>query len=140
MKPITMKDDDDKVLDAAALSAVRRIYLPPSVANGDTTYWLSLEQRIMSRLASAGNTEVVDPQRWHSVLEDWSRAGLIAAGIALVVSAALLQNQRTEESSAIYEYISLTAVPESMVSSLDLNTQPQLSVQRDAVISYVLAR
>lgn len=117
-----------------------KMYLPPAAAQGDLTYWSSLEQRIMARVSDPGFLASIESPRWWTVLEGWSRAGLVAAGIAVAVTAALVQNQALDESSAVYEYVSATPAPEAFTPSVDLVTQRERTVQDDAVLNYVLAR
>lgn len=140
MKTFFLKKMDGDALDAKVASDVRTMYLPPAVARGAQGYWLTLEQRIMARVADPAFIAGLEAPRWWTVLEGWSRAGLVAAGIAVMVSAALIQNQAQEETSAVYEYVSATAAPDAFASSVELVTQREPAVQNDAVINYVLAR
>lgn len=140
MMNLFLKKIEGDALDAKTASDVRTMYLPPAVAHGDQGYWSSLEQRIMARVADPAFITGLEAPRWWTVLEGWSRAGLVAAGIAVAVSAALIQNQARDESSAVYEYVSATPAPEAFASSVDLVTQRGSGVQNDAVINYVLAR
>ncbi len=131
MKNIFLEKTDGPALDAKLASDVRRMYTPPAVARGDHTYWSSLEQRIMARVADPAFLASLDSQRWWNVLEGWSRNGLLAAGIAVAVSAALIQNQALDEDSAVYEYVSAAPTTEALAPIVD---------QNDSVINYVLAR
>lgn len=131
MKNIFLKKTDGAALDATLVSDVQRMYMPPAVARGDQSYWSSLEQRIMARVADPGFLASIESPRWWNVLEGWSRAGLVAAGIAVAVSAALIQNQAVDENSEVYEYVSAAAAPETLTSVAD---------QNDSVLNYVLAR
>lgn len=131
MKNIFLKKTDADALDATLASEVRSIYLPPAVARGDQTYWSSLEQRIMARVADPVFFASLESPRWWNVLDGWSRAGLLAAGIALAVSAALLQNQTTEDPGIEYEAVASMPALEALAPSVD---------QSDAVMTYVLAR
>lgn len=140
MKNFLLRKTEDGALGARSAGAVRRMYLPPAAARGDTNYWSSLEQRIMARIADPGFLASLDSPRWWTVLEGWSRAGLVAAGIAVAVSAALVQNQALDENSAVYEYVSATPAPDAFRPSVDLVTRRESTVQDDAVLDYVLAR
>ena len=140
MKNFFIKKIDGEALDQEIASKVHTMYLPPAVARGDQSYWSTLEQRIMARVVDPAFIASLESPRWWTVLDGWSRAGLVAAGIAVAVSAALLQNQRTVESSAVYEYVSATPAPEAFAPPVDLVTQREPTVQNDAVFNYVLAR
>ncbi len=140
MKNFFLKKTEGNALGVRSASEVRRMYLPPAVARGDLTYWASLEQRIMARIADPGFLASIESPRWFTVLEGWSRAGLVAAGIVVAVSAALIQNQTMDEGSAVYEYVSATPAPDAFRPSVDLVTRRESVVQDDAVLDYVLAR
>ena len=140
MKNFFLKKIDSDALSAETASTVRTMYLPPAAARGDQSYWSALEQRLMARVNDPAFIASLESQRWWTVLEGWSRVGLVAAGITLAVSAALIQNQALDESSAVYEYVSATPAPEAFTPSVDLVTRREPGVQDDAVINYVLAR
>jgi hypothetical protein len=140
MKKFLLKKIEGEALDPTLSAEARRMYLPPAVARGDQGYWSALEQRIMARVADPAFLASLEQNRWWTVLEGWSRAGLVAAGILVAVSAALLQNQTQEENSAVYEYVSATPAPEAFAPSVDLATQREAGIQNDAVFNYVLAR
>ncbi len=131
MKNIFLKKTEGSAIGAKLASEVRRIYMPPPVARGDESYWSSLEQRIMARVADPVFLASLDSPRWWNVLEGWSRAGLLAAGIAVIVSAALIQNQPVDDGSVVYESVASMPALEALAPAVD---------QNDAVIAYVLAR
>ncbi len=131
MKNIFLKKTEGSAIGAKLAAEVRRIYMPPAVARGDESYWSSLEQRIMARVADPVFLASLDSPRWWNVLEGWSRAGLLAAGIAVVVSAALIQNQPVDDGSVVYESVAAMPALEALAPAVD---------QNDAVIAYVLAR
>lgn len=140
MKNFFFRKIDGDALDPDLAADIRDLYLPPAVARGDLSYWSSLEQRIMARVNDPLFLVSLEPQRWWTVLEGWSRAGLVAAGIAVAVSAAMIQNQALDENSAVYEYVAATPAPEAFRPSVDLVTQREVAAQNDAVIDYVLSR
>lgn len=140
MKNFFLKKIEGDALDAKLASEARTMYLPPAVAAGDQTYWSSLEQRIMARVLDPAFLASLEQNRWWTVLEGWSRAGLVAAGLVVAISAALLQSQSQDESSAVYEYVSATPAPEAFAPSVELATQREAAIQNDAVFNYVLAR
>lgn len=139
MKKFFLNKIDDEPLSPDAVSAVHAMYLPPAVSGGDAGYWSVLEQRIVSRVTNPSFVTTLET-KWWSVLGDWSSAGIVAAGIAVAVSAALIQNAASEESSAVYEYVSATPAPEAFAPPVDLVTQRGQAIQNDAIINYVLAR
>lgn len=142
MNVFNLKKSDPDRLDPRTVANIQQIYLPPPVRLGDSNYWPRLEQRIMSRLSAPRGFAAPIQQPWWLVLEGWSRAGLIAAGITLAVGAALLQNQGSDETAAAYEYIAAAAPSEPLASPLPLEmvSEAEPGAQRDAVLSYVLAR
>lgn len=140
MKNFFLKKIKGDALDEKLASSVRKMYLPPAVARGDQAYWSALEQRIMARVVDPAFVGALETQRWWTVLEGWSRAGLVAAGIAVAVSAAMLQNQALDENSAVYEYVSAMPTPEAFSPFVDPATQRETNAQNDDVINYVLAR
>ncbi len=131
MKNIFSKKTGDNALDARLASEVRRMYMPPALNSGDQSYWSSLEQRIMARVGDPAFLASLDSPRWWTVLEGWSRVGLLAAGITAIVSAALLQNQSVDDESAMYESVAAMPALDALAPAVD---------RSDAVITYVLAR
>lgn len=131
MKKFFFNKTDDGALDAKTASEVRTMYLPPAAARGDQSYWLSLEQRIMARVLDPAFMAILDTPRWWNVLDGWSRTGLLAAGIALAVSAALIQSQAADDTGAEYEAVASMPALDALAPAVD---------QRDAVMTYVLAR
>ena len=71
---------------------LRAIYAPPL----DAAYWELLEQRILGRIESGD---------WWSVPEKWLRAGLIAAGIAVIVAGSLLLRTQTQVSRMAFDSV-----------------------------------
>jgi hypothetical protein len=131
MKKFFLTKTDGDALDAKSASEVHAMYLPPAVARGDQSYWSSLEQRIMARVLDPAFVASLEAPRWWTVLDGWSRAGMLAAGIALAVSAALLQNQPADDAGVEYEAVASMPAVEALAPAVD---------QSDAVINYVLAR
>ena len=88
--PQLAREDDELTRE------LRAIYAPPP----HPSYWITLEQRIMARVhagATAG--------RWWSVPDSWLRAGLLAAGLAVVVAGSLLIRSQARSSRLAYETI-----------------------------------
>lgn len=131
MKKFFSNKTDGGALNAKIVSEVHSMYLPPAAARGDKSYWSSLEQRIMARVLDPAFVAGLEPPRWWTVLDGWSRTGLLAVGIALVISAALLKIRPFEDSGIEYEAVASMPALEALAPSVD---------QGDAVITYVLAR
>lgn len=88
--PQLAREDDELTRE------LRAIYAPPP----HPSYWITLEQRIMARVhagATAG--------RWWSVPDSWLRAGLLAAGLAVVVAGSLLIRSQARSSRLAYDTI-----------------------------------
>ncbi len=73
---IILHDDDRDPRDEELFAALRAEYNQPS----DSSYWAFLERRIMGRITSEGARE------WWSYFPAWSRVGLAAAALALLVA------------------------------------------------------
>lgn len=131
MNNIFLKETDSSALDARLASEVRRMYMPPAQDGGTQSYWSSLEQRIMARVADPVFLASLESPRWWNVLDGWSRAGMLAAGIAVIVSAALMQNESADDGNVEYESVAAMPALEALAPAVD---------QNDAVIAYVLAR
>jgi hypothetical protein len=76
-------------------------YLTPPV--DDAAYWNGLQRRIMARVATAA----VAPT-WWSVSPTMARAGLIAAGIAMLALGALAVQTRELETRMAFEAVTET--------------------------------
>lgn len=89
---------------------LRAIYRAPE----DAAYWNALEARILGR--------AVDAPAWWQVLGEWSRVGLLAAGLAvLAVGLATLHSEQAETRAA-YEIVldASPALPAPMSASVAL--------------------
>lgn len=106
----------DLVRDDEITRALREIYAPPS----DTAYWSVLERRILERLES------VDGEVWWAVPATWLRAGLIAAGIAVIVAGTLLLRTQTQMARAEYE----TVIDPTTIDAPTLAARERLSEQQ----------
>ena len=105
-----IRDDDPLTQE------LRAIYAPPA----DTAYWNLLERRIMARLSLA------DGDSWWAVSGTWVRAGLIAAGIAVMVAGTLLLRTQTQMARAEYE----TVIDPATIDAPTLAAREQLSEQQ----------
>lgn len=110
----------DLVRDDELTRALREIYAPPS----DTAYWSALERRILERLESA------DGEAWWAVPATWLRAGLIAAGIAVIVAGTLLLRTQTQMARAEYEtVIDPATIDAPTLAARDRLTEQQANVR-----------
>jgi hypothetical protein len=87
--PELVRDDD-------LTRELRVLYEAPT----DAAWWAGLEARIAARIDAA-----VAADEWWTVPEKWLRAGLIAAGIAIIVAGALVMRTQTQETAMAYETI-----------------------------------
>jgi len=85
---------DDR--DPEATELLREAYRAPT----DPTYWAGLERRIMARVAGGA-----PPAEWWEAFAGWTRAGLIAAGIAAAAALAAMLQTRAAESRIAYEAV-----------------------------------
>jgi hypothetical protein len=107
--PELVRDDDELT------RALRIIYAAPA---GDG-YWSGLEHRIMSQLGSA------DADAWYAVPETWLRAGLLAAGFAVIVAGSLLLRTQTQIARVEYE----TVIDPSTIDAPVLAARERLAEQ-----------
>lgn len=84
-------DGPDQVIG----NALEPVLAPPS--DGDA-YWSGLHRRIMSRVADAGGSLT-----WWSVSPMTARAGLMAAGLALLALGALVMQAREVQTRMAFE-------------------------------------
>jgi hypothetical protein len=90
----------DPAPDRDIADALNPLLTPP---NDTATYWNGLQQRVMMRIA----TEGVMPS-WWSVSPGVARAGLVAAGLAIIALGALALQTRELEMRVAYEAVTET--------------------------------
>ncbi len=101
---------------------------------GDTeAYWAGLEQRIMSRVKSAGVSET----SWWTVLGPWAQAGLIAATAIFAVTSVINRRISDSETQTAYEMALQSPTPEVDASAAVLASDKASA--RDATFDYVLS-
>lgn len=89
-------DDDRDPRDEELNAALRVEYSLPA----GSSYWAFLERRIMARITADGTRE------WWSHFPAWSRAGLAAAALALLVAGvAAWQTRKAEDLVAFQELL-----------------------------------
>lgn len=108
--------DLELVRDDDLTRTLRAIYAPPS----DTAYWSVLERSILERLGSD------EGEAWWAVPAAWLRAGLIAAGIAVIVAGTLLLRTQTQMARAEYE----TVIDPTTIDAPTLAARERLSEQQ----------
>lgn len=114
--PQLVADDDDLTRE------LRAIYAAPIEA----AYWSGLEHRILAHLESGAETP-----EWWSVPERWLRAGLIAAGIAVLVAGSLLLRSQAQASRMAYDQVMDPAVADAFeVARRDRLSEEQETLRR----------
>jgi hypothetical protein len=113
--------DDDLTRELAAICA------PPR----DAAYWSALEQRILASVAALESTD-----EWWSVPEKWLRAGLVAAGIAVILAGSLLLRTQPQASRmASYE----NAVDSAAADALEVARRGRMT-EEQATLRLLIGR
>lgn len=122
------RDEASSGLSDDAHRALQAIYRSPA----EHEYWEGLESRIMSRVASGAG-------EWWSFFGDWTRVGLLAAGIAgLIVSVAAYQSRAEEQRLATLAVMEASESVRAEVETAAL--VPGGTTTRDATLRYVFSR
>ena len=108
--PELVRDDD-------LTRELRAIYAAPS----DASWWTGLEARINARIDAA-----VAADEWWTVPDKWLRAGLIAAGIAVIVAGALIMRTQTQVTTMAVE----TVLDPASVDLLEVAERGKLTEQQ----------
>jgi hypothetical protein len=87
----------DPAPDAEVANALRPLLTPPV---DSAAYWGGLQRRIMARVATAAAAST-----WWSVSPTMARAGLIAAGLAILALGALAMQTREIETRIAYQSV-----------------------------------
>ena len=90
----------DPAPDPQVAAALQPLLAPPM---DNEVYWGGLHRRIMARIATVGS-----PSTWWAVSPTMSRAGLIAAGLALLALGALALQTREIESRMAFQAVTET--------------------------------
>ena len=108
---------------------MRALYAPPSAPS----YWDGLERRIMERVTRGG------PVEWWSFFDGWKRAGLIAAGIAAILTAVVALRSREVDARLAYEAV--IEAPDSALNAVaNAPVIPYGTSARDVTLRYLLTR
>lgn len=127
---------DADSLDDQTVRAIHNAYSPP-VSGDESTYWNTLQQRVMARVAT-----VLPAQReqgWWSVLSGWSEVGLVAAAALFVVGGFVSQRLGEPDDQVAYESVVQPSTPEAISARAQLITASDKSDQRDAALQYILS-
>jgi len=108
--PELVRDDD-------LTRELRAIYAAPA----DPAWWAGLEQRIAARLDAAAGAD-----EWWTVPERWLRAGLLAAGIAVIIAGALVWRAQAQVARMAYE----TVVDPASIDILEVAERGKLTEQQ----------
>lgn len=108
----------------ALTGALRAIYAAPS----DPAYWDGLEARIMARVAA-------DDDAWWLPFQDWVRAGVVAAAVAVMVAGFALAHARTNTNREAYQ--SIVETPRTLAHQMATETTPL--PDREATLRLVTA-
>ena len=87
----------DPSADPELAAALEPLLTPP---NDSGEYWDGLHRRIMARIATVGA-----PSTWWSISPTMARAGLIAAGLALLALGALALQTSENETRMAYQAV-----------------------------------
>ena len=90
----------DQSPDLEVVDAMQPLLAPPM---DNAAYWDGLHRRIMARIATVGA-----PSTWWSISPNMARAGLIAAGLALLILGALIQQTREIEARMAVQAVTET--------------------------------
>jgi hypothetical protein len=108
--PELVRDDD-------LTRELRAIYAAPT----DPSWWAGLEQRITARIGAAAAAD-----EWWTVPDRWLRAGLVAAGIAVIIAGALVMRSQTQATSMAYQ----TVVDPATIDLLEVAQRGKMTEQQ----------
>ena len=115
--------------DEEVTRVLRDVYASPSA---NASYWVSLEARIMARIAHAGESP-----EWWGVFDGWVRVGLAAAVLAGVLAGTALLRAREAQERLAYDAVmeSVSGIP---VAGPTLARGPGRSA-RDATLRSIIS-
>ena len=122
-----VRDDDRDFRDDELHTALRSEYRAPA----SDSYWVMLERRIMARVTAEATRE------WWSYFPAWSRVGLAAAALALLVAGvAAWQTQKAQERVAYQEVLDLP----SELPIIETAGAETRAGRREATLRYLFSR
>ena len=116
--------------DEEVTRVLRDVYASPSA---NASYWDTLETRIMTRIATAG-----EAPEWWGVFDGWVRVGLAAALLAGVLAGSALLRAREAQERLAYEAVmeSASVIP---IAGPNLARGPGRAA-RDATLRSLMSR
>jgi hypothetical protein len=121
-----VKDDDRDPRDDELNAALRAEYGPP----GEGSYWAFLERRIMARITAEGTRE------WWSYFPSWSRVGMAAAALALLVAGVAAWQTRKAQDVAAWQELLDSPMEMPIIESAG----GERTRQREATLRYLITR
>ena len=121
-----VKDDDRDPRDDELNAALRVEYGAP----GEGSYWAFLERRIMARITSEGTRE------WWSYFPSWSRVGMAAAALALLVAGVAAWQTRKAQDVAAWQELFDSPMEMPIIESAG----GERTRQREATLRYLITR
>ena len=122
-----VRDDDREFRDDELHAALRRQYAAPA----NSSYWSGLERRIMARIGA----EAATAGEWWSYFPAWSRVGLAAAALAMLVAGvAAWQTEKAQERVA---YKELFETPSEVPLIETSGAEPNAN-RREATLRYLI--
>lgn len=119
-------DHDRDPRDNEVNAALRAEYGPP----GEGSYWAFLERRIMARISSEGARE------WWSYFPSWSRVGMAAAALALLVAGVAAWQTRKAQDVAAWQELLDSPMEMPIIESAG----GERTRQREATLRYLITR
>jgi hypothetical protein len=129
-------DEFNSPEDAVVREKLAEIYAAPS----DPVYWSNLQVRVLSRIADS------DAGLWWVFLGRWSRAGIVAAALALMAAGVASAVTRQSDDMFVYQPLMDEGLP---ASTVQLGTGPITTLERvssmvgvsedEAAVRYVLS-
>ena len=114
----------DERADERVVEALRARVAPPDHPG----YWDTLESRILARIAA-------DTGPWWQAFGGWVRAGLVAAGVAVLVAGAAAWQTRASEARVAYGAV----IDQSPATAAVAEESPRARTDREATIRYLMA-
>jgi hypothetical protein len=126
MSDVRNRPDAGHSDDPALTRLLREHYAAPS----DSDYWSGLEAAVMGRIRRGDSP----PAGILDLLAGWSRAGLIAAGVAGLIAGLAVSRVRQAEASVAYEAVFRDSSP---AVAMQINASETKSA-RDATLRYLI--
>ena len=116
--------------DEEVTRVLRDVYVSPAA---NASYWDTLESRIMTRIANAGES-----LEWWGVFDGWVRVGLAAAVLAGVLAGGALLRARETQERVAYEAVmeSASVIP---IAGPTVARGPGGRTTRDAILRSLMS-